>query len=54
MGRLTYQKGQWHLLRAFKQLKDIYPDIALVLLGEGDLREYLLDQHLLMIMMYIF
>ena len=43
MGRLTYQKGQWHLLRAFKQLKDIYPDIALVLLGEGDLREYLLE-----------
>ncbi|MBI4349996.1 MAG: glycosyltransferase [Elusimicrobia bacterium] len=41
-GRLTAAKGHWHLLRIFKELKKTGPDAALVLLGEGELRNYLL------------
>ena len=40
-GRLTAAKGQWHLLRFFKKVKETRRDAALVLLGEGELREYL-------------
>ncbi|MBY7144604.1 glycosyltransferase [Virgibacillus sp. NKC19-3] len=40
-GRLTEQKGQWHLLWAFKKVKNVIPDIKLVILGEGHLEKYL-------------
>ncbi|MEK7722449.1 MAG: glycosyltransferase, partial [Elusimicrobiota bacterium] len=36
-GRLTAAKGHWHLLRIFKGLKQIIPEAALILLGEGEL-----------------
>ncbi|MBI5745341.1 MAG: glycosyltransferase [Elusimicrobia bacterium] len=37
-GRLTAAKGQWHLLRIFKALKQEVPAAALVLVGDGELR----------------
>jgi glycosyltransferase involved in cell wall biosynthesis len=40
-GRLTKQKGQWYLLRIFKALKEKRKDLKLVILGEGELKEYL-------------
>ena len=43
VGRLTYQKSQWYLIRAFKTLKEMFPNCNLVILGDGDLREYLLE-----------
>lgn len=42
MGRLITQKGQWHLLRAAKQvIKDI-PNLQIVILGDGPLKVELL------------
>jgi len=41
VGRLTKQKGQWHLLRIFKELKKDFPNLRLLILGEGELKEYL-------------
>lgn len=38
-GRLARQKGQWHLLRVFRALKESFPDLRLVLLGSGPLKE---------------
>ncbi|QER41951.1 glycosyltransferase [Thermodesulfobacterium sp. TA1] len=40
-GRLTKPKGQWYLLRVFRQLKETKKDLKLVILGEGELKEYL-------------
>jgi glycosyltransferase involved in cell wall biosynthesis len=40
-GRLTKPKGQWYLLRIFKALKEKHKDLKLVILGEGELKEYL-------------
>jgi len=40
-GRLTKQKGQWYLLRVFRQLKETHKDLKLVILGEGELKGYL-------------
>ncbi len=40
-GRLTKQKGQWYLLRSFKALKEKHKDLRLVILGEGELKDYL-------------
>ena len=40
-GRLTYAKGQWHLVRAFKKVLEIIPDAKLVIFGIGELQEYL-------------
>ncbi|GGK05798.1 glycosyl transferase [Lentibacillus kapialis] len=40
-GRLSEQKGQWHLLRAFKNVKMMIPDVTLVILGAGKLEPYL-------------
>ena len=40
-GRLTKPKGQWYLLRIFKFLKEKHKDLKLVILGEGELKEYL-------------
>jgi len=40
-GRLTRQKGYWHLIRAFKAIKDVLPEMKLAILGEGPLEKYL-------------
>ncbi|WP_029551362.1 glycosyltransferase [Thermocrinis jamiesonii] len=40
-GRLTKPKGQWYLLRVFRQLKETHKDLKLVILGEGELKGYL-------------
>jgi glycosyltransferase involved in cell wall biosynthesis len=40
-GRLTKPKGQWYLIRVFKALKEKHKDLKLVILGEGELKEYL-------------
>jgi glycosyltransferase involved in cell wall biosynthesis len=42
-GRLTKAKGQWYLLRIFKELKKEFPDLKLGILGEGGLKKYLVD-----------
>lgn len=42
-GRLTKPKGQWYLLRIFKGLKKGYPGLKLVLLGGGELKDYLVN-----------
>lgn len=36
MGRLMFQKGQWHLLRAFSEVHKNHPALKLVILGEGE------------------
>lgn len=36
MGRLSYQKGQWHLIRAMKEVLKTFPELKLVVLGQGD------------------
>lgn len=41
MARLTEQKGQWHLIRAFKKVVEQYPDVKLLILGTGELEDYL-------------
>ena len=38
VGRLTRQKGQWHLIRAIGKLRDDGMAVRLVILGEGELR----------------
>lgn len=40
-GRLSKQKGQWHLIRAFHEVLKTVPDAKLVILGQGDEKEYL-------------
>ncbi len=35
LGRLDVQKGHWHLLRLMPTLKELYPDLKLVILGDG-------------------
>lgn len=41
-GRLTEQKGHWHLVRAFKRVVEMIPDARLLILGQGDKKEYLM------------
>lgn len=41
MGRLHYQKGQWHLIKAFSLIADKYPDVKLIIIGQGILEETL-------------
>lgn len=41
-GRLTHAKGQWHLIRIFKKLKEKFPELKLVILGDGELKDYLI------------
>ena len=41
VGRLSKQKGQWHLIRAFKKVKEVLSDVKLVILGQGELEDYL-------------
>lgn len=42
VGRLSKQKGQWHLIRAFKKVKKEIPDVKLVIVGQGELEDYLI------------
>lgn len=43
IGRLTKQKGQVHLIKAFKYINENNPDINLVILGTGELYKYFKD-----------
>ncbi|MEM1578023.1 MAG: glycosyltransferase [Candidatus Pacearchaeota archaeon] len=43
VGRLTKQKGQWYLLRVFKELKKDFSELKLLILGDGELRNYLVN-----------
>lgn len=43
MGRLTVQKGQWHLIRAFKKISKVFPNVYLIIIGEGELKSKLKD-----------
>lgn len=40
-GRLDSQKGHWHLIRAFAEVKKVVRDAKLVILGKGVLEDYL-------------
>ncbi len=44
VGRLFYQKSQWVLLEIFRNLLSRHPGIKLFIVGDGDLREKLLDR----------
>ncbi|HWR45836.1 glycosyltransferase [Sporomusa sp.] len=41
VGNLCYQKGQDHLIQAFAKAKKQLPDLQLVIIGEGELRDEL-------------
>ena len=41
IGRLSYQKGQWYLIRAFKEIIKECPNARLVILGKGEYKEKL-------------
>lgn len=43
VGRLENQKGYFHLIRIFKSLKENNPDAQLVILGEGRLKQQLIN-----------
>ncbi|MBP3901504.1 MAG: glycosyltransferase, partial [Blautia sp.] len=44
VGRMTQQKGQWHLLRAVKKLREDGIPVLLLLLGDGELRQALQEE----------
>ena len=44
VGRLEPQKGQWLLIEAFNQIRVKYPELRLVIIGEGSLREFLMTR----------
>ena len=50
VGKLKFQKGQWHLIRAFKEVVKKHKDAKLIIIGMGELEEYLkkliMDMHL--------
>ena len=41
VGRLTKAKGQWHLIRALSHVKKEIPEVKLLILGRGELEDYL-------------
>lgn len=43
VGRFTYAKGQWHLLRIFRQLLDTQPQARLIIAGVGEMKDYLVE-----------
>ncbi|MCM8757817.1 MAG: glycosyltransferase [Candidatus Omnitrophica bacterium] len=43
VGRLTKAKGQWHLIRIFSRLKKEFPELKLLLLGDGELKDDLVN-----------
>ena len=42
-GRLTKEKGQWHLIRFFQKVKENVNESKLLLLGDGELRDHLIS-----------
>lgn len=40
-GRLTEEKGHWHLIRVMREVKNRVPNAKLLILGEGKLEPYL-------------
>jgi phosphatidylinositol alpha-mannosyltransferase len=40
VGRLEYRKGLGYLLRAYEQLKPLYPNVRLIIAGDGPLRRW--------------
>lgn len=42
VGRLAIQKGHWHLVRAFRRVRDQFDAGRLVILGVGPFRDYLI------------
>jgi glycosyltransferase involved in cell wall biosynthesis len=44
VGRLTHMKGQWHLIDAVPGLAARFPGLAVVLLGDGPLRDSLQER----------
>jgi glycosyltransferase involved in cell wall biosynthesis len=44
VGRLMTQKGHLNLVAAVPELSDRFPDVAVVIIGQGTLREQLLEQ----------
>ena|GEM_PF-828417 len=43
VGRLHKAKGQWHLLRIFRQVLEHSPQARLMIAGDGPLRNFLID-----------
>ncbi|MBO1048075.1 MAG: glycosyltransferase [Dolichospermum sp. DEX182a] len=43
VGRLSQQKGQWHLIRAFKKVIEVLKEANLLLVGDGELKNSLLQ-----------
>lgn len=43
VGRLMGAKGQWNLLKVFKGIKNRIPESKLVIIGDGKLKNYLVD-----------
>ena len=41
IGRLTEQKGQWHLIKAFSKVVEKVPNAKLLILGQGEMKERL-------------
>lgn len=41
IGRLIYQKGQWHLIKAMKIVTEKYKNVNLIILGRGELEKKL-------------
>lgn len=41
IGRLNNQKGQWHLIKAFKKLVEKHPNTKMIILGSGKLHREL-------------
>ncbi len=41
-GRLTMAKGQWYLLRIFREFKKTNPDFKLMILGDGEMKEQII------------
>lgn len=42
VGRLTYQKGHWHLLKVFSAVKNSVSNTKLIILGDGELYDDLI------------
>ncbi|MEI7689097.1 MAG: glycosyltransferase [Candidatus Nomurabacteria bacterium] len=42
VSRLVGAKGQWHLIKIFKKIKESIPEAKLVIVGDGKLRDYLI------------
>jgi glycosyltransferase involved in cell wall biosynthesis len=43
VGRLSRQKGQWFLIRIFKEIKKEVENLKLVILGDGEFKDYLVE-----------